>query len=121
MRRKYSDETKTAVMTALLAGQSVSSIAKEYKIPKGTVSYWKTNGIGTELPTQKSERIGSMIIDLLAQELDTLKTMAGKFSDEKWLDKQPASDLAVLYGVMQDKAFRKLEALGVSSDTATDS
>jgi len=34
----YSPETKAAVMAALLEGQSVCKVAKEYSIPKGTVS-----------------------------------------------------------------------------------
>jgi transposase-like protein len=40
-RNSYTDETKAAVMAALLEGQSVPSVAKEYDIPKGTVSNWK--------------------------------------------------------------------------------
>ena len=115
-RREYSEETKTAVLSALLAGQSISSVAKEYKIPKGTVGYWKNN-MESELPTQKSERIGNMILDLLSQELQTLRIMAEVFADKDWLKEQSASELAVLYGVMQDKSFRKLEAPSASNDT----
>jgi transposase-like protein len=40
-RNSYTDETKAAVMAALLEGQSVSSVAKEYDISKVTVSNWK--------------------------------------------------------------------------------
>ena len=38
--RKYSDEIKAAVMASLLAGQSISNVASEYKIPEGTVKGW---------------------------------------------------------------------------------
>jgi transposase-like protein len=38
---RYDESTKAAVMGALLAGQSISSVAREYQIPKGTVSEWK--------------------------------------------------------------------------------
>ncbi len=37
-RRNYSIGLKAAAMAALLEGQSVSAVAKEYDIPKGTVS-----------------------------------------------------------------------------------
>lgn len=44
-RNEYSEETKAAVMAALLTGQSVSSLSREYGIPKGTVSGWKNRDI----------------------------------------------------------------------------
>lgn len=116
-RSSYSDETKAAVMAALLAGQSVSSIAAEYEIPKGTVSGWKKIADRYFTPseqatTQKSaERVGELIIDLLTTELETLKSMAGQFADPAWIAKQDAADIGVLYGIIQDKVFRKLEAL----------
>ena len=40
---KYSPETKAAVMAALLSCQSVTSVAKEYNIPRGTVAGWSAN------------------------------------------------------------------------------
>ncbi len=119
MRRKYNDEEKAAVKAALLAGQSVSSVAKEYKIPKGTVSNWKNR---PKSGTQKSqENIGELIVNLLASELNVLENMVHTFSNPKWLEKQNASDAAVLYGVIQDKAIRKLEAMSASTDSNTES
>ena len=40
-RSTYSPETRAAALAALLAGQSVSKVAEEYNLPKGTVSNWK--------------------------------------------------------------------------------
>lgn len=111
-RREYSEETRAAVVAALLTGQSVSSVAKEYDIPKGTVSNWKRGvGGGTSERTQKNERIGELLIEYLEANLESLKVQANMFSDEKWLAKQTASDAAVLHGVMTDKAVRLIEAL----------
>jgi transposase-like protein len=42
MANHYSEEIKAAVMAALLTGQSVSEVAKEYKIPEGTIYSWKS-------------------------------------------------------------------------------
>ena len=115
-RMHYEGETKAAVMAALLAGQSISSVAKEYNIPKGTVSGWKRQAAGVvSLATQKKQDVGDLILSLLLAELTTLQQMTEAFSDSKWIYKQNAADIAVLYGVMQDKAFRKLEALSASS------
>lgn len=109
-------------MSALLAGQSVSSVAREYKIPKGTVSSWKQKAFDTArgvVPksTQKSERIGELLLEYLAQNIETLKVQAAAFSDTAWLHKQNAADAAVLHGVLTDKAVRLLEAL---SNAASD-
>jgi transposase-like protein len=121
--RKYSDETKAAVVAALLAGQSVNSVAKEYNIPKGTVSGWKNGkGLGgREKATQKAERIGELVASYLATNLEALEVQAEAFKDQKWLAKQTASDAAVLHGVMTDKAVRLLEALSnAAANNATE-
>lgn len=116
---KYNDETRAAVMAALLTGQSVSSIAKQYDIPKGTVSNWKRNTSGTIKRTQKTERIGELLIRYLQSNLEALSAQAEQFQDVEWLRKQTASDAAVLHGVMTDKAIRLLEALSKSSENVT--
>lgn len=115
-RQSYSDETKAAAVAALLAGQSISSVAKEYKIPKGTVAAWKARENPSDLHTEKRERIGSLLIEYLETNLKALKKQAEVFSDEAWLKKQSASDAAVLHGVMTDKAVRLLEALEPNAD-----
>lgn len=109
----YDKETKASVMAALIAGQSVSSVAREYNIPKGTVSNWKRRD-GAKLGTQKNE-MGDLILSYLKTNLAALKAQAEVFSDPEWLMKQEASQLAVLHGVMTDKAIRLLESLSSSN------
>lgn len=114
MARSYDDETKAAVLAALLEGQAVSYVAEQYDIPRSTISTWKRRELGSISETvalQKKEELGDLILDLLRIELQTLKTMSSAFADKAWLQKQSASETAVLYGVIQDKVFRKLEAL----------
>jgi transposase-like protein len=119
----YNEETKGAVMAALLAGQSVSSVAKEYNIPKGTVSGWRKQarefvaGGRAGSDPKKGERVGDLLIEYLEANLITLKQQVEAFGDPVWLKKQTASDAAVLHGVMTDKAVRLLEAFGDNSDT----
>lgn len=109
--KTYSEETKAAVMASLLTGQSVSSVARAYKIPKGTVSDWKrqAEGVASE-PTQKKE-IGPLLLAYLHTNLQTLTKQSMVFADEQWLKQQSASELAVLHGVLADKTIRLLEAL----------
>ena len=120
MSNKYTDETRAAVMSALLTGQSVSSIAREYKIPKGTVSSWKKKttslvaGGRADSDPKKNDRVGQLLIDYLQANLESLRIQVDAFSDPAWLKSQTASDAAVLHGVMTDKAVRLLEAFGAN-------
>lgn len=123
MARKYSNETKAAVLAALMTGQSVSSVAKEYRIPKGTVSsWWSRSGGVAELATQKEGAIGDLLLDYLQENLKALRFQAVKFQDQTWLNRQSASDAAVLHGVMTDKAVRLIEAMSnAANNTDPDS
>jgi transposase-like protein len=117
-RKQYDEQTKAAVMAALLEGQSINYIAKEYKIPRGTIASWSRNlPRNHNVSTEKRERIGALIIDNVEAELKTTVAMQSVFTDKDWLKKQSASELAVLYGVIKDKTFRVLEALPGDSDT----
>lgn len=112
MAQQYSDEVKGQVMAALLTGQSVSSVAKQYNIPKGTVSTWKQRAHEVaSAPTQKKDLIGDLLLDYLIASLRTLAKQQEVFSESGWLKKQPAAELAVLHGVIADKTVRLLEAL----------
>lgn len=114
MAAQYSPETKAAVMAALLAGQSVATVAAEYSIPEGTVKSWKNRQKGdpvAKVATQKKEEVGDLIVEYLRTMLRTLITQAEHFGDKQWLTAQGADQLAVLHGVAMDKTVRILEAL----------
>jgi hypothetical protein len=112
-RKGHDDTIKAAVMSALLAGQSVADVAKKYKLPQSTVSTWKSQAgaVFDSIGIEKKERIGDLILDNLEASLLATKAMADAFADTKWIKRQNASEIAVLYGVIQDKTFRVLEAL----------
>lgn len=116
-RREYSEETKAAVMAALLSGQSVSQVAATYHIPIGTVKRWSAAAKEQLEPvrTEKRERIGELLLDYLEANLAALKAQAKVFADAEWIQKQPASEAAVLHGVIADKGIRLLEALAQSN------
>jgi transposase-like protein len=114
MRGKAHDpELRAAVLSALLAGQSISSVAREYRIDRASVIAWRNAaGIGsTPVQPQKRVEIGDLLSDYLREVLGTLAVQARTFRDEAWLRKQDASEAAVLHGVLTDKAIRLLEAL----------
>lgn len=113
-RKQYSNEQKAAVMAALLAGQSISSVAKEYKIPKSTIANWSADSNKTiqgTVPNPKKEIIGELVLVYLEKSLRALIAQAEVFAEKDYLRKQDASELAVLHGVGVDKVFRIAEAL----------
>lgn len=121
MGRKYSPETKAAVLAALLEGQSINSVAREYNIPSGTISSWhKRQGAAKNAVQKKSDEIGNLLLEYLATNLKTLKIQSEQFQDTKWLSKQNAADAAVLHGVLTDKSVRLIEAMSsVTNDSTT--
>lgn len=114
-RNSYDADTKAAVMAALLTGQAVSKVAEEYDIPEGTVKGWKSKAkeaLGADVPTQKKEEIGALLLEYVRENLQTLQEQTvGTFRNTKWLEQQTAADLAVLHGVLTDKTVRLLEAM----------
>ncbi len=113
---KYTAEKKAAAMAALLEGQAINKVAADFQLPAGTVKAWRHRMKGaateTKVATEKREEIGTLLVDYLHANLKTLRAQQLVFSDAVWLKTQDAGDLAVLHGVMTDKAIRLLEALG---------
>lgn len=120
--KAHSEETKAAVMAALLAGQSVCGVAKQYKIPKSVVSGWKSSLPDEQFEqvrTQKGERIEALLFGYLAANLTALEAQARVATDEQYLRKFPPQQLAVLHGVMADKGIRILEAIAAANGDET--
>lgn len=118
MARTYTDETKSAVMAALLEGQSVSSVAKKYEIPKGTVSRWKktalSEGVREERTQKEAGDIGDLLLELLRTNVESLIAISKTTQDAEWIKKQDAAELATFFGVKHDKVVRMVEALNRS-------
>jgi transposase len=115
VRGKQTDEnTKAAVMAALLAGQGVDEVSHQFKLPQSTVSTWKKEidqARFDELRLKKAERLAELLGEYLEETLTTLTAQTIFFRNATWLKKQSASELAVLHGVQTDKALRLLEAI----------
>lgn len=120
-RREYDEQTKAVVMAALLTGQSVSSVAEQYRIPLGTVKRWSASAKEQLQPvrSQKRERIGDLIVDNLEAALETTRAMLDVVKEKEWLRKQTATEIGVLYGIISDKTYRILEALPDDDDPET--
>ena len=113
MAREKSPELKAAVLSALLQGQTVSHVAREYKISRRAVMQWRlAAGINaTPVAQEKQDEIGELVATYLRSALLTLAVQQEAFRDKAWLAKQDAADVGVLHGITADKAVRILEAL----------
>jgi transposase-like protein len=115
MANSYTDETKGAVMAALLEGQSVSSVAKDYEIPKGTVSRWKKTALSEGVREERTQKepgdIGDLLLELLRTNVESLIAISKTTQDAEWIKKQDAAELATFFGVKHDKVVRMVEAL----------
>jgi hypothetical protein len=111
-------------MAALLAGQSVSEVAKAYSVPRGTVASWSSRLHQTENPivsNTKKQEMGDLLLELLHKQVGALMATLDAVQDHAWIKQQNASDLAVFFGVNYDKLARMIEALNrAADDTATD-
>lgn len=126
MRNTYTEEQKAAVLASLIAGNTYAYVAEQYGIPEGTIKAWKAERDGSRsavVITEKQEALKSLMMGLLEQELITLQGIARQVMNRDWLEKQKASEVAILYGVIFDKAMRKIEAWSGgdnSEDTKTE-
>jgi transposase-like protein len=117
----HSPEVRAAVIAALMAGQSVSQVAKAYKLPKGTVSNWKNrkaDGVRAD-ETQKADgsSIGDLLVQLVRENLKGLIAVSSLLQDAAWLRTQGAAEIGTLAGITHDKTTRMLEALAEQGET----
>jgi transposase-like protein len=111
--KKHSEEVRAQVMASLLAGQGVMEVASQYNLDASVVSRWRSALPDNQLQviaTKKGERIECLLFEYLTETLVTLKEQAIIARERDYVTKQPAGELAVLHGVMADKAVRLLEA-----------
>lgn len=126
MATRHDDMKKAAVLTGLLAGQSISEVAREHPdVPVGTIKSWAYRMRVEKEPLlvteNRSARIGDLVFDNLEAMLEAQNAILAHVStDTEWLRKQDASELAVLFGVIGDKAFRILQALPDGTERSED-
>ena len=120
------------MVAALLAGQSVSAVAREFALNKGTVSRWKNvdaAGLLQPVATQKEggdagagrqHDFEAMVADNLAEHLETTTALLRFVRSTEWLAQQSAAEVATLFGVTSDKTVRLLSALQPADGSGED-
>lgn len=116
----HDDQKRAAVVAALLEGQSVSQVSRDYSVSRASVIAWReAAGLkSTPVEQEKRDAVGVLVADVLENLLITVSVLAERSRDETWFAKQDAADIAVLSGVYMDKAVRILQALESADDGA---
>jgi hypothetical protein len=110
-------------MAALLAGQGVSVVARQYKLDAGLVCRWKAKIPATQLQlvaTKKqedfSELLGRYLRSILETNIFINDFVQGKHTSA-YLEKQSSAELATFSGVGTDKAIRIFEARDLATES----
>jgi hypothetical protein len=114
MGQPYDDQKRAAVLAALLAGQSVSSVARDYNVSRASVMDWRDKSGIRPAPVaqQNRDKLAELVAGVLTANLHAVQVLADRVaSDQDWFARQDASEIAVLSGVLTDKAIRILEAI----------
>ena len=109
--RRYTDAEKSAALAdVLLLGPGAT--AAKYDIPRSTLSTWQETYEIVHDPSVKKGRIETLAIAYLEASFQALTAQAYVISQPEYIERQPAGELAILHGVVADKAIRLLDALG---------
>ncbi len=127
MAKAYDARVKAAVLGEVATGASVRRAAEKYGVAKTTAAKWVSLTdlpVPTEPPdgaivptdadtmrTLKKADLGGQLFDYLSESIATLRSQVIFARDTRWLEKQSADSLAILHGVIADKATRLLAAI----------
>lgn len=109
--KAHNSDLKAKAQGALLSGRTPAEVARRYGLAESTVRSW-AGGLGekfAEVRAKKGVDFDEAVGDYLTASLTSLTAQARHARDPAWLMEQPAHKLALLHGVMFDKAIRVLE------------
>lgn len=107
---------KAAAQAALLLGQSASQVALQYGLHQSVVTRWQDTII-TAGAVGRRDRLSDMLMVFIEQELKSLMAISIVTSDEKWIRRQSADQLAHYVAVKSDRLMAMLAAFGRAEET----
>ena len=103
-------EVRAAVVSALVSGQQLSKVCKQYGVSRSTALFWRNADFGSVQPmhAHTRESVGRLILDTVIDSLEALRVQARVIGREDWVEKQSAAELAELRKVEWDRLLRLL-------------
>lgn len=108
------DAQKAAVIALLLEGCTPTEIQKRLKVPESTARNYRrelTADQLTKLNEKRAGRLDDMIFEHLDANFTAMRAIAQHVQSPRYIQRQDADALAVLFGVINDKSVRILDAL----------
>ena len=112
-RKHHSKQLIAEIKANLILGGSISEVSQYFNIPESTVrNYFRqlTPDEIAKLNAKKESQIGSLMTEYLQETLKSLVDLASQVRNPEYIHCQKAQDIAILFGVMSDKAFKLIEA-----------
>jgi len=110
-------ELRAQVVAAVVAGESLTSVARRFGVGKATVERWHRE-YGPVQPdnARTREEIGALVYDTVVETLRALALRTRVTGREDWVAKQSAADLASLSAIDWDRVIRVLGAFRPDDD-----
>jgi hypothetical protein len=113
-RPRRGDNQKAAVVALLLEGMTPTQIERKLKVPKQTVANYKralTPEQIRQINTKRAGELDEMLWAHLRSNFAAMDAITTHVQSEKYINGQDADAVAVLYGVINDKSVRILDAI----------
>lgn len=107
----HTEQLKAAVMAALLAGASAHAVARRFGLSRTTVRRWRDEVQTAVQNGPQKKELGEQLLGYIGESLETQRRQLHAMCNQEWLLRQPAGELAMLYGVVFDQTVRLLVAL----------
>lgn len=102
---------RAAAQAALLLGTPPAQVALQYGLPQNTVFQWQDTII-TAGAIGRRDKLSDQLMIFIEQELKSLMTISIITSNESWVKRQSASELAHYVAVKTDRLLLLLQAFG---------
>jgi transposase-like protein len=100
-------EFRAQVVAAVLAGESISEVARRFGVDKSSVIRWAAAMQPVEPTVARTrEALSELIWDAVAETLKSLIARAAVTGQADWIEKQSAADLAQLGATEWDRIIR---------------
>lgn len=104
----HSPELRAQVVAAIVAGESISQVARRFAIDKSLVSRWAADAtVATpHVYARTREELSALIYDAVSATLRSLIARAEATGRADWIAEQSAAELAQLAGTDWDRIIR---------------
>jgi transposase-like protein len=111
--RQYQLEVKAVCLAAVLAGQSLSEVARRHQVNKGTVSRWlaEVRPPRVQQPVIDADRLAERIFALIDKHIEAIQAQITAASAPQWVSRQTGAELAALLREEQNGLIRLLAGL----------